>query len=52
MWRLTVEALLATVDGGTPVKFRLCDVSKEIQYLKLGKACSLNAIKIMQEDLL
>jgi hypothetical protein len=40
----TVQALLATVDEGTSVKFRPCDVSKEIQYLKLGTACCLNGI--------
>jgi hypothetical protein len=39
-----VEALLATVDEETPVNFRLCDVSKEIQSLKLEKACSYDGI--------
>jgi hypothetical protein len=31
-----VEALLAIVDEDSPVNFRPCDVSKEIQSLKLG----------------
>jgi hypothetical protein len=31
----TVEALLATVDEDTPVNFWPCDISKEIQSLKL-----------------
>jgi hypothetical protein len=30
-----VEALLATSDEGTPVKFRPCGVWKEILFLKL-----------------
>jgi hypothetical protein len=39
------EALLATVNEDTLVKFRPCDVSKEyIQYLKLGKACGFDSI--------
>jgi hypothetical protein len=39
------EALLATVDENTLVKFRPCDVSKEIiHYLKLGKACGFDNI--------
>jgi hypothetical protein len=42
----TVQALLAIVNEGTPVKFRPWDVSKEIQYVKLGKACSLDDIPI------
>jgi hypothetical protein len=33
-----VHALLASVDD-TPLKFRSCDVLKEIQFLKLGKVC-------------
>jgi hypothetical protein len=33
-----VENLLATVDEYIPVNFRPCDVSKEMQSLKLGKA--------------
>jgi hypothetical protein len=40
----TVQALLPTVDEGTLVKFRPCVVSKELQYLKLGKACGLDGI--------
>jgi hypothetical protein len=32
-----VEALLATVDEDIPANSRPCDVSKEIQSLKLGK---------------
>jgi hypothetical protein len=41
-----VYALLPTVDEDTPVKFRRCDVSKEIQYLKLGKAVVLEAFQM------
>jgi hypothetical protein len=33
-----IQALLATVDEEAPVEFLTCDVSKEIQCLKLGKA--------------
>jgi hypothetical protein len=33
-----VEALLFTVYEDIPIRFRTCDVSKEIQFLKLGKA--------------
>jgi hypothetical protein len=40
----TVQALLATVDEGTRLEFRLCDVSKEMQYLTLGKACGFDGI--------
>jgi hypothetical protein len=40
----TDQALLASVDEGAPVKSRLCDVSKELQYLKLGKACGPDGI--------
>jgi hypothetical protein len=52
-----VEALLAAVVEGTPVNIRPCDISKEIQPLKLGKACGLIAIKVnapstFQEELL
>jgi hypothetical protein len=32
-----VEALLGTIDEDTPVNFWLFDVSKEMQFLKLGK---------------
>jgi hypothetical protein len=39
-----VEAPLANVDEGSPVNFRPCDVSKEIQSLKLGKACGFDDI--------
>jgi hypothetical protein len=39
-----VEALLATVDEDIPVNFRPCDVSKEIQSLKLGNARGLYGI--------
>jgi hypothetical protein len=38
------EALLATFDEDDPVNFRPCDVSKEIQSLKLGKACGFDGI--------
>jgi hypothetical protein len=34
-----VQYLLNTVDENPPVKFRPCDVSKEIRSLKLGEAC-------------
>jgi hypothetical protein len=40
----TTKALLVTVDEGTCVIFRLCDVSKELQHLKFGKACGLDGI--------
>jgi hypothetical protein len=40
----TVEVLLATVDEDMPVNFRPSDVSKEIQTLKLGKACGFDGI--------
>jgi hypothetical protein len=40
-----VYALLATVDEDIPVEFRPFDVSKEIQYLKLGKACGFDGIQ-------
>jgi hypothetical protein len=39
-----VEALLAPVEEDTLVSFRSCDVSKEIQSFKLGKACSFYGI--------
>jgi hypothetical protein len=39
-----VGSLLATIDEDTPVKFQSCDVSKEIQSLKLGKACGFDGI--------
>jgi hypothetical protein len=40
----TVQALLHTLDEGTPVKFHLCDFLKEMQYLKLGRAYGLDGI--------
>jgi hypothetical protein len=53
----TVQALLPTNDQGIPVKFRRCDISKEIQSLTLGKtavlmAFEMNVSGIFQEDLL
>jgi hypothetical protein len=39
-----VEGLLATVDEDVPVNFRPRDVSKKVQSLKLGKACSFDDI--------
>jgi hypothetical protein len=39
-----VEALLATVDGDTPLISDYCDVSKEIRSLKLGKASGFGGI--------
>jgi hypothetical protein len=39
-----VQVLLTTVDENPPVKFRPCDVSKEIQSLKLGKASGIYGI--------
>jgi hypothetical protein len=39
-----VQDLLTTVDENTPVKFRPCDVSKEIRSLKLGEACGIDGI--------
>jgi hypothetical protein len=39
-----VEALLATVGEDTPVNFRPCGVSKQIQSLKLEKACDFDGI--------
>jgi hypothetical protein len=52
-----VETLLAGVSEDIPVYFRPCDISKEMQSLKLGKACGLMAFQInvsciFQEDLL
>jgi hypothetical protein len=47
-----VEALLATIDEDPPVTFRLCDILKEIQFLKLGMAYAFDASDIFQEDLL
>jgi hypothetical protein len=37
-----VEALLATVDEDTSVNSRPCDISKEMQCLKLEKACGFD----------
>jgi hypothetical protein len=39
-----VEVPLATVDEDIPVNFCPCDVLKEIQSLKLGKACGFDDI--------
>jgi hypothetical protein len=39
-----VEALLATIGDDIPVNFQTCDVSKEIQSSKLGKACGSDGI--------
>jgi hypothetical protein len=39
-----VQALLITVDENPPVKFRPCDVSKQIRSLKLRKACGIEGI--------
>jgi hypothetical protein len=39
-----VEGLLATIDEDTLVKFKPCDVLKEIQSLQLGKACGFDGI--------
>jgi hypothetical protein len=39
-----VEALLTTVDEDIPANFQPCDISKEIQSLKLGKACGFYGI--------
>jgi hypothetical protein len=39
-----VEVLSATVDDDAPVKFRPCDVTKEMQYFKLGKAYDFDGI--------
>jgi hypothetical protein len=39
-----VQALQTTVDENPPVKFRPCDVSKEIRFLKLGKVCFIDGI--------
>jgi hypothetical protein len=39
-----VETLPATVGEDFPVNFRPCEVSKETQSLKLGKACSFDGI--------
>jgi hypothetical protein len=49
-----VEAQLATIDEDIPVNFRPCDISKEIQSLKLGKACGFDGIpnEFVQEDLM
>jgi hypothetical protein len=42
--KATVQALLHTTDEGTPVEFHPCDILKEGQYLKLGKAHGLDGI--------
>jgi hypothetical protein len=52
-----VQALLTTAGENSSVNFRLCDVSKEIRSLKLGKACGIDGIpneclRQFQEDLL
>jgi hypothetical protein len=39
-----VQALLTIVDEKHSVKFRPCDVSKDIRSLKLGKACGIDNI--------
>jgi hypothetical protein len=39
-----VETLLGTVDEDIPVNFEPCDVSKEIQFLKLRKTCGFDGI--------
>jgi hypothetical protein len=39
-----VEVVLAAVSEDTPINFRPCDVSKEIQSLKLGMACGFDGI--------
>jgi hypothetical protein len=39
-----VQALVTTVDENPSVKFRPCDVSKEIRFLKLGEACGIDGI--------
>jgi hypothetical protein len=39
-----VQALLTTVEENPSVKFRPCDVSKEIRSLKVGKACGIDGI--------
>jgi hypothetical protein len=39
-----VKAMLGTVED-IPVNFQPSDVSKEIQYLKLGKACGFDGIQ-------
>jgi hypothetical protein len=39
-----VKALLATIDEDISVNFRPCNVLKEIQSLKLGKACGFDGI--------
>jgi hypothetical protein len=38
------EALLATVDEDIPVNFPPCDISKQIQSFKSGKACDFVGI--------
>jgi hypothetical protein len=40
----TVQALLATADEGTSVKFWPCDFSKDTHYFTLGKVCGLGGI--------
>jgi hypothetical protein len=40
-----VEVLLATVDEDAPFNFRPCDVSKEIQSLKLQRACDFDGVQ-------
>jgi hypothetical protein len=38
------QALLIIADGNPSVKFRPCDVSKEIRSLKLGEACGIDGV--------
>jgi hypothetical protein len=39
-----IQALLTTVEENPSVKFRPCEVSKEIRSLKVGKACGIDGI--------
>jgi hypothetical protein len=39
-----VQALLTSVEENPSVKFRPCDVSKEIRSLKVGRACGIDGI--------
>jgi hypothetical protein len=37
-------ALMATINEDTNINFQPCNISKEIQSLKLGKACGFDGI--------
>jgi hypothetical protein len=42
--KATVQALLTTADEDNPVKFKPSDISREMQFFKLGKAYGFESI--------